>query len=181
MKRVLLIFLFAAVAGVPAIADEPSTAATNAPVTDMPPAYNNTASPNTADRERGFEAGGVFGEPTGVSLKYWTDDLIAVQGVLGWSSRQHTDFYVHADVVWHSFNAFPVSRGELPLYFGLGGSWKLRDNGRDDIFGIRFPIGVNYLFENAPVSVFAEFAPVLDVTPSVRGDYTAGVGVRYRF
>jgi hypothetical protein len=40
---------------------------------------------------------------------------------------------------------------------------------------------VAYTFRDAPVDVFGEVAPVIDVSPSTEGDFTAGVGARYWF
>lgn len=130
--------------------------------------------------ERPFEAGAIFGEPTGLSLKYWTSETMAIDGGLGWSFKDDTDFHVHSDLLWHNFEWLKVPEGQLPVYFGVGARAKFRDH-RDDLVGIRFPIGLNYLFANAPVSVFVEVAPVLDVAPSTRGGITAGIGARYRF
>lgn len=130
--------------------------------------------------DRPFEAGVIFGEPTGLSLKYWVSETMAVDGGVGWSFDDDADLHLHADVLWHNFDLFDVSKGELPIYFGVGARGQFRDN-HDDRFGIRFPIGINYLFEEIPLSLFLEIAPVLDLAPSTRGDFTAGIGVRYRF
>lgn len=158
---------------------------TTTTTTSPPPTTTSDTPPpttiHTSSLDQRFEAGMIFGEPTGASLKYWFNDTIAIDGALGWAFHQDDiDFYLHSDVLWHKFDVFNVSRGDLPLYFGLGASAKFRD-GHDDIWGIRFPVGVNYLFADAPVSLFFEVAPVLDVAPSVRGDYSVGVGARYRF
>ena len=140
-----------------------------------------TASSTSVDPlERPFEAGAIFGEPTGLSLKYWFSDTMAVDGGLGWSFDDDTDLQVHSDVLWHTFELLPVSKGALAFYFGAGVRAQFRDN-RDDVLGIRIPIGVNYLFEEVPVSIFAEVVPVLDVAPDTDGDFMAGIGARYRF
>jgi hypothetical protein len=131
-------------------------------------------------QDRPFEAGVIFGEPTGLSLKYWVSDVMAIDGGVGWSFDDDTDLHLHGDVLWHNFDVFNVSKGELPIYFGVGARGQFRDN-RDDRAGIRFPIGINYLFEDVPLSLFLEIAPVLDVVPSTRGDLTAGIGLRFRF
>jgi len=130
--------------------------------------------------ERPFEVGAIFGEPTGLSLKYWVSPTMAIDGGAGWSFDDDTDFHLHADLLWHNFEWLPVPKGALPVYFGVGARGQFRDN-RDDRAGIRFPIGMSYLFEDVPVSIFVEVAPVLDVVPSTHGDLTAGIGARYRF
>lgn len=132
--------------------------------------------------DRRFEVGAIFGEPTGASLKYWFNDTFAIDGVLGWAFHQEDiNFYVQSDVLYHFHDLFHVSRGELLPYVGLGVSAKFRDHNRDDIWGLRLPIGVEYMFDHCPVSLFGEVAPVLDVSPGARGDFSVGVGARYRF
>jgi len=123
----------------------------------------------------------IIGEPTGGSLKYWFNDTLAIDGAVGWSSHDHTDLYLHSDVLWHNFELIPVSKGRLPIYIGAGGLFRLRDDNRDNQAGVRLPVGVSYMFENAPVDIFAEIAPAVDVTPDVRGELTGGIGIRFWF
>jgi len=127
-----------------------------------------------------FEVGVIFGEPTGLSTKYWLNETIAVDGGVGWSFENDTDVELHADVLWHNFEWLPVPQGALSVYFGVGARGQLR-NPQDDRAGIRLPIGISYLFQDVPLSVFAEVAPVLDVVPSAEANVMGGIGVRYRF
>jgi hypothetical protein len=128
-----------------------------------------------------FGAGVIIGEPIGASLKYFVNDTMAIDGALGVSLHEHSGLYLHGDVLWHNFDLVPVSQGKLPLYLGVGGLLRLRNSNYDDQFGIRVPVGVSYLFDNAPVDIFAEIGPALDLTPSVRGEVTGGVGIRFWF
>jgi hypothetical protein len=125
--------------------------------------------------------GVTLGEPTGGSIKYWLNDTMAIDGAAGWSSHDHTDFYMHGDLLWHNFDLIPVPRGRMPVYIGVGGLVRFRNDGYDNQVGIRLPLGVDYMFENTPVDVFAEVAPAMDVSPDVRGDFTGGVGIRFWF
>ncbi|MGC3959719.1 MAG: hypothetical protein QM813_17865 [Verrucomicrobiota bacterium] len=134
----------------------------------------------TSDVAGRFGIGVMFGEPTGLSMKYFATDKIAVDGGIGWAFHHETDLHLHSDVLWHEFDLIPVPKGKLPLYFGVGLRLKIEDH-RDDRFGIRLPIGVSYLFEGLPLDVFAEIAPVLDVAPETEGSFTGGVGVRWWF
>lgn len=169
MKKTLLIPVAFGLLGAVTYADTTDTTATT-----------TTSSSGYAVDDRRFEAGAIFGEPTGVSLKYWLNDTMALDGAAGWSFHDEDDLHLHSDILWHKFDVFKVSKGQLPLYFGVGGRVKFRDND-DDKVGIRFPIGISYLFEDAPVSLFLEVAPVLDLTPDTDADFTAGIGVRFRF
>ena len=127
-----------------------------------------------------FGAGIIVGEPTGLALKYMLSDVVAIDGALGWSFSGRTDFYLHSDVLWHKRDAVAVRAGEVSFYCGVGGRLKLSDHGSDRM-GIRVPVGVAYRFEDVPVDVFVEIAPVLDVAPSTRGDLTGGLGARWWF
>ena len=135
------------------------------------------ASQNTAHR---FGAGVLFGEPTGLSLKYFFTDVVAIDGALGWSFESETDFHLHSDILWHMNGLVESPEGQLALYFGAGARVKFREH-EDDRFGIRVPVGVSYMFERVPVDVFAEVAPILDLAPSTRGAFNAGIGVRFWF
>ena len=126
-----------------------------------------------------FGAGVILGEPTGLSLKYWLNETLAVDGGLGGSFHHEDGVQLHSDVLWHAFDLFSVPSGRLPLYFGAGGRLKFQDG--DDRFGIRFPVGVSYMFDHRPIDIFFEVAPILDVAPSVRGDFNVGVGARFWF
>jgi len=134
----------------------------------------------TDDMAGRFGLGVIFGEPTGVSLKYFVTDTLAIDGGLGWTFNNNTDVHLHADALWHNFDLIPVEEGKLPIYFGVGARLKIIDNA-DDRFGIRIPVGIAYMFEHLPMDVFFEVAPVLDLTPSTRGGFTAGVGCRWWF
>jgi hypothetical protein len=123
----------------------------------------------------------TLGEPIGASAKYFFNDTLAIDGAAGWSGREDTEFYAHSDVLWHNYHLLPVSRGRLPVYFGVGGLVRFRHHDDANQVGIRVPVGLSYLFDNAPVDIFAEIGPALDVAPSVHGEVTGGIGVRFWF
>jgi hypothetical protein len=156
---------------------------TNAPATDAT-ATNATGTAETkitsGDSGGRFGAGLILGEPTGATLKFWFNETLAIDGAVGWSFHRETDLYLHSDVLWHKFDLIPVPEGQLPLYFGVGARAKFRDD-KDDRYGIRVPVGVSYIFEDIPVDVFLEVAPIIDFAPSTRGGFTAGVGARFWF
>ena len=166
MNKIIIATTLAALVGIRTnAANETTTVASTSPV-------NRTGGK--------FGAGLILGEPTGASLKYWLNNTMAVDGAIGWSFYHETDLHLHSDVIWHKFDLIPVPQGRLPVYFGVGARWKIRDNGSDNV-GIRLPVGLSYIFDNAPVDVFFEVAPVIDFTPSTRGSFTAGIGARFWF
>lgn len=125
----------------------------------------------------------ILGEPVGASVKYWLNDTMAIDGAIGWSDHSHSSVYFNADILWHNFDLIDISPapGKLPLYFGVGGLYRARNDGYEDNLGVRAPVGVSYIFDNAPIDVFAEIAPAIDIHPFIRGEITGGIGVRFWF
>jgi hypothetical protein len=133
-----------------------------------------------AGNDDSFGLGVIVGEPTGLSLKFWTSGKNAVDGGLAWSLNDDSDLHVHGDFLWHNFDLINVSKGRMPLYYGIGGRLRVREN-RDDLIGIRFPVGLDYLFEGAPFDIFLEIVPVLDLAPDTDVDFNAALGGRFWF
>ena len=133
-----------------------------------------------AGGSEGFGAGVMLGEPTGFNAKLWIGERSAIDGAIGWSFEGENNLEFHADYLYHLFDVLELSSGRLPIYFGAGLRYKVRDD-RDDRFGFRAVAGLDYLFENAPLDIFFELGPVFNVTPDFDVDLTVGVGVRYWF
>lgn len=132
----------------------------------------------TYSQSRGFGLGIVLGEPTGLSAKLWTTSSNAFDFAAAWSFKGDGHLLLQADYVWHSFDLIRVSSGRLPLYYGIGGRVILAD---DPLLGIRIPLGLNYQFNSAPIDIFAEIVPILDLVPSTDFDLGGGIGVRFWF
>lgn len=132
----------------------------------------------TLSQNRGFGLGIVLGEPTGLSAKLWTGSSNAFDFAAAWSFKGDGQLLLQADYVWHSFDLIRVSSGRLPLYYGIGGRIIFAD---DPLLGIRIPLGLNYQFASAPIDIFAEIVPILDLIPSTDFDLGGGLGVRFWF
>lgn len=126
----------------------------------------------------GFGLGFLVGEPAGVNGKLWRSTNTAFVGGLAWSFVHDAATDVYTDYVWHSYGVFDVDRGMLPLYLGLGARLALDEESR---FGFRTVVGLNYLFDTAPLDAFVELAPVLDVAPETELQLNAALGLRYFF
>jgi len=129
-------------------------------------------------QDHGFGMGIVFGEPTGLSAKLWTSRDNAFDFAAAWSFRGDGNLLLQADYVWHFFNAIRVSSGKLPIYVGIGGRVILAN---DPSVGVRVPVGLDYLFADAPIDIFLEIVPILDLTPATDFDVGGGIGIRYWF
>ncbi|MDG5766689.1 hypothetical protein QA596_04355 [Balneolales bacterium ANBcel1] len=128
--------------------------------------------------DRNFGLGVIVGEPTGISVGYWTADSRSFSGGAAWSFDGSASMHLHLDYLIHRFDIISVNRGAMPLYFGLGGRLRFGD---DDHFGVRIPLGVAYHLENAPFEFFLEIVPVMDLVPSTDLSGNSGLGVRVYF
>jgi hypothetical protein len=140
---------------------------------------------------RRFGLGVIIGEPAGISAKLWTSTYTAFDFGLGWSMggdrMGRYDYYyngtnrvhVHMDYLWHSFDAIHSSE-RFPLFYGIG----VRMNngaGYDASAAIRGVVGIAWLPREAPIDIFLELVPMLQLSPASNFGIDAGVGVRYFF
>ncbi|MBX2979042.1 MAG: hypothetical protein KF905_07095 [Flavobacteriales bacterium] len=143
----------------------------------------------------GFGLGIVLGEPTGLSAKAWSGGNTAFAFGLAWGGWGRGGyFHAHADYLFHNMNLINVSSGRMALHYGPGfrmRSWsgdRYWNNGRyydsrggHTRLGVRFPVGLTYMFDGAPVDIFLEAAPTLDLIPGTSFDIGGGLGFRYYF
>ena len=129
-------------------------------------------------QDKKIGAGIIVGEPTGLSFKYWLTEKTALDAGLAWSFVDENAFQIQADYLIHNFNLIKVSKGKLPFYFGIGGRLKFST---DVILGIRVPLGLAYIFSDAPVDIFLEIVPILDLLPKTDFTISAAIGGRYFF
>jgi hypothetical protein len=129
---------------------------------------------NTGDVELGV----LLGEPTGIGGKVWNSWNTGMDFGMAWSFAKDGYLHMHADYLFHNFDVFRVSEGELPVYFGVGGRVRFDDKLR---VGLRISLGMEYYFEALPLSVLMEIAPIFDFTPETEAGANGGIGVRYIF
>lgn len=126
----------------------------------------------------GVGIGFMVGEPTGLSLKSWTGGNNAFDVGLAWSLGRYDAVNIHADYLWHNFELFnDIESGTLPFYYGIGGRLILADD--DAVLGARVPVGLNYLFDDSPVGLFLEVAPIFNLAPETDFDVDGALGVRF--
>jgi len=118
-----------------------------------------------------FGIGVILGEPTGLSAKLYTGSSTAFDFAAAWSFKGDGNLLLQADYVWHS-----SLTGELAFYYGIGGRVIFQNDPR---VGARIPIGLDYRFSSAPVDIFAELVPILDLIPSTNFNLGGGIGVRF--
>ena len=132
----------------------------------------------SAAAQGNFGLGIILGEPTGVSAKLWITERTAIDAAAAWSFSNETAFHLHADYLFHNFDLISVEKGKLPVYFGIGGRVKFED---ESLIGVRIPVGLAYFFDGAPIDIFLEVVPILDLAPDTEFTANAAVGIRYFF
>lgn len=132
----------------------------------------------SAASQGAFGLGVIVGEPTGVSAKIWMSDRSAVDMGAAWSFSDEAALHLHADFLLHNFDLISVEKGRLPIHFGIGGRVKFED---DSKIGIRIPVGLTYIFDGAPVDIFVEAVPIVDLAPDTEFDVNAAIGARFYF
>jgi hypothetical protein len=142
-------------------------------------------------QEHGFGLGIIIGEPTGISAKLWTSHMNAFDFGLGWSIGGdrlgkyngvydgNRRIHFHMDYLWHAFDAIHSSE-RFPLYYGIGGRIN-NGAGYDGSIAVRGVFGIAWLPHGAPVDVFLELVPSLQLTSATGFGIDAGFGARYFF
>ena len=138
------------------------------------------ATPVLAAEYKTFGIGVIAGEPTGITGKYMLNDSSGIDAGVGWKTSGDSEFHIYADYLFHIHDLIKVKKGALPVYVGGGLRWVDREN-RDNKFGIRVPVGLEYLFDNVSLGAFAELVPVLNLTPDTDFDLEGGIGIRFYF
>ena len=129
-------------------------------------------------QDRGVGLGVIIGEPTGLSAKFWTSSRNAIDVAMAYSFRRKGYFHVHADYLWHFPNVIQ-STERFPLYAGIGG--RLAAGRGSGIFGVRIAGGIAYWVRNAPIEIFFELAPIIDIAPETDVSGNVGIGARFFF
>lgn len=124
----------------------------------------------------------ILGDPNGISLKFWQSRRSAIDLAVAWDFDDY--FHIHGDYLYH----FPiqmegVSRSSLFWYLGIGARMKFRTGEGDNntTFGVRGVGGIDFLPGGVPIDIFAEIAPVMNVSEGTDVDLNGGVGIRYNF
>ncbi|MFH1196594.1 MAG: hypothetical protein V1720_12905 [bacterium] len=131
-------------------------------------------------QDRGFGAGIILGEPTGLSAKYWFSENNAFDFGLGYSLvKDHGEFSFHFDYLYH-LDEILHTNILLPVYYGFGFRYRAEEHSESS-FGVRGVVGIAWLSNELPIDIFAEVAPVFKLLPETNLAFDAGIGIRYFF
>lgn len=122
----------------------------------------------------------ILGEPTGLTGKVWLEEDIALDAACAWSFEDKGYFHLHTDYLFHDFDVFDVKKGRSAFYYGPGIRVKFSDTDKTKA-GIRAAAGITHILQKHPLDVFIEIAILLDLVPSTKSGFNAGIGFRYYF
>ena len=139
---------------------------------------------------KNFGFGIMVGDPTGLTVKFWTQRTNAL--VIDVGSSYFGSPRIGVDYLWH-FDAFRTNIAKL--YAGVGGAlgigegrglYYTNDNGRfffrsDNGLGLgaRGVLGVNIVPQTTPLEFFLEVGVLVGLTPSFGSAVDAGLGIRF--
>lgn len=156
----------------------------------------STHSTRTSSSSKTLGLGVIFGEPTGLTLKYWNSHTTAINFGVTYSFGNY--FVFLADYLWHFPTAFSsATRGKISSefvpYVGIGAELFVGNSPYSSLnrryfffnsdnsiaLGARIPLGIEFMPRSAPLGIFAEIVPGIGLVPGVFGFLQGGVGVRF--
>ncbi len=134
---------------------------------------------NAQAQERTFGIGGIIGDPDGVSLKAWLSESTAIAGAVSVDlGDNYSWLLVQADFLKQNT---VVTWEEALLQTHFGGGLRIVSSDFQDYIALRAPIGIDVNAIDAPMEVFMEVVPTIDVDPEVYFYFTGAMGFRYYF
>jgi len=127
-----------------------------------------------------FGLGVIIGDHSGLSAKYMVDNINGIDFAAGWTTSGLNEFYFASDYLYHIYDVVKISKIVSPLYFGAGARYISREK-KENKFGIRVPLGIEFLFLNNRLGAFGELVPLLDLKPDTDLDLEFGIGIRFFF
>ena len=121
--------------------------------------------------------------PVGLAAKGWISDRQALAGMTSFfigSDNIPSYWVLQGDYLFHNFNELEVDEGYLALYVGAGVQFTIIED-TDTQFALRGPIGADYMLGSAPVDIFVEVAPTLNVTDPTSLRFDGAIGFRFFF
>lgn len=114
--------------------------------------------------------GGQVGDPSGLTVKYYPNVLMAYEGVLSYD-------FGESYVLLNGRYLFEQPIPESPLHFFLGPGLTFASANGGMSVGASGTLGLNFYRER--FEVFLHFTPRLNVLPDTNGHLSGGVGLHY--
>lgn len=130
-------------------------------------------------QDRKFGIGGIIGDPDGITAKGWLSESTAIAGAISVDlGSDYSWFLIQADFLKQ--NTLAIWEEAL-LQSHFGGGVRVVSGDFSEYIALRAPIGVGVNAIDAPVEVFMEVVPTIDVDPEFYFYFTGAMGFRYYF
>jgi hypothetical protein len=132
--------------------------------------------------ENNFGLGFILGAPTGLSANYKVSEARTIDMALAYDFSD--DFvHLHSTYLFHQPESLNFDEMDLGWYSGIGARILFDDGRRDEELrvGLRGALGLSLELDRAPIEIFAELAPVLNLIENTDLDLDGGIGLRYYF
>ena len=90
------------------------------------------------------------------------------------------NFCIRSPYLYHFYNVVKIASLVSPLYLGGGARYISREK-KENKFGLRIPVGIEFLFLNNRLGAFGEVVPLMDFKPDTEFDMEFGLGIRFFF
>ena len=133
----------------------------------------------TAQAPEGFGIGIVVGEPSGITASLPIGATNSLNLTAGYGLSHHeANLTLLGNYVWHERELVTVDAGKVSLYYGPGVRVLLAEAAE---VGLGVTLGIDYLVETAPLQIYLEICPGINIVPNTNMNATAGLGARYFF
>lgn len=130
-------------------------------------------------QDRTFGIGGIIGDPDGISMKAWFSESTALAGAVSMNLGDDGSWLlVQADFLKQNTI---VTWEEALLQTHFGGGLQIVSGDYVDNIALRAPIGIDVNAIDAPMEIFMEVVPTIDVDPEVYFYFSGAMGFRYYF
>jgi hypothetical protein len=126
--------------------------------------------------DKGLGIGIYLGRTAALSVKTWVNRNDALQFDAGWDFNGG---YIGLGAAYliHNFDIIKVEGNKVPLYLGIKGYAGLWSGGAD--IGVQIPLGIDWIFRTAPIDIFLQIEPGIQIVPSTTPAWNGGIGIRY--
>ena len=183
----------------PEPAEQPEVVQQQEQPAEQPQVQEKKSEPETPGRwptarSRDFGLGLFLGEPTGISFRWFFDDMMGIDALAawGWGWDYHQKAVFQSDYLFRFYDLIPIPKGDTALYIGGGLQLGIFDHYRYSVYyhdahdwrfllALRLPGGILYQVKVFPVEVFFEMAFLFNILPAPAPDFNIGIGVRFCF
>ncbi len=106
-----------------------------------------------------FGMGVILGNPTALSVKWWTGKVTAIDASLGYHFGNMNHLHVNTDLLAHLWS-FDKEGDLIRIYFGAGAGMGFIS---DLSISVRAPFGAGLYLHDIPLELFAEIVPLLQL------------------